>query len=732
MPKTSMPLAVPPNSKSGFRLLLPRGAKVDPGSLNPLLGALHALSVPAVLELFSEGQGGSLRIQAPEALLRQHVAAAYPGSRLEVRPLDRPSRPLLRAQFLARQHGPVPFCVDLGVPSLRPLTAIGVVPALLSVLDAVRPGEYAVLQLVLQGPTSPDGRWITRFLEATEIRPHPRDPSFLDRLFGGSPDLVGQAELARTAAAVRAKALLPLFRAEVWLVAGASSRERTIEVVKGMVAAISALSARGLNELVPVLAEAPGHNHRGPSALHPLVFSLPEVLALWHPPTDPSGPGRGCFIQGIDLPSPPLLGEGVQLGWASRDGDAQPVRIPHEDLRRHAVFLGASGGGKSTSLLTLMLSLADQGHGFGVIDVKGDLADDFLGRVPDHRRRDVHVIDPVDPSSGAGVDLFGIARRLDPDLSADFVVSAFQAQFSESWGVAFPRPMKAAVRALLEVPGTSLADLPRMLRDPEFRREILAEASDDATREYFAHVGPALTRIGSAIDSSFGRRLFASPSGPDLRAVMDAEEIVVCRYHGGLLGKQNADLFAGLTAAACQLAAMTRVTLPEQERKTWTLLCDEAHDYATSSFADTLSLGRGYGFSLVLATQFLNQVTAKVRSSTLANASTLLCFRLGEEDISLVGRRFEPHVNRHELTELSNYTGIVRTTVHGERQPPFLLYTRPSMNEWSEETAEEVRSASRRRFPPRALEVRVRRLEPEIEDGTRPLVRWDDIEESEV
>jgi hypothetical protein len=85
-----------------------------------------------------------------------------------------------------------------------------------------------------------------------------------------------------------------------------------------------------------------------------------------------------------------------------------------------------------------------------------------------------------------------------------------------------------------------------------------------------------------------------------------------------------------------------------------------------------------------------------VRGAILANANTLICFRLGEEDAGLVGRRFEPGVSRTQLTDLDNFVAAVRTSVAGERVPPFTMRVKRPTTAWSESTAEAVRALSRR------------------------------------
>ncbi len=700
-----------------LRQRLARDSRIGPEGALAAIAALHGLGLRASFELASFGSGGELRVWAPRGevanLVRQQLGGSYPRSQFqEVDSTIPVAGAALGVTLGLRLVDPIPLPTLTGAGAQKG-GATETVAGLLAALDDVGPDECAVFQMILR-PCHRHrwGRWARSYLvdvEGLSRRPE-RSRSVLD-LFHRPADPLLIATEERLAESVKSKLRGPLFQASVRVLASSGSRTRTIALLRSVLAPVAGLAEQGLNELVPVeRLEASSaldlFQRRLPS--REILLSAHECIQLWHPPAAAAGAGKGTVIRGVDLPITTIPLEGLQLGWTSSGNDARPVRLPLPDLRKHAMCLGTTGGGKSTTLLTMLLSAIEAGHGCGLIDVKGDLANDLLGRIPEGRRRDVVVIDPTDAASGAGIDLYGIARRLDLDLSADFVVSAFRLQYFDNWGVVFPRLMKAANRALLEVPGTTLLDLPKFLRAREFRAGILARVRDEAVRDFFRlefdqqsasrqvqAVGPVLTRVGAPLESAFGRNIFGQSGGVDLRRIMDSKKILICSYHAGLIGKENASVFAGLTAAACQLAAMTRVELPEQDRHNWLLVCDEAHNYATTSFSQTLSEGRGYGFSVVLATQFLSQLPPDVRSSVLANASTLICFRLGEEDAALIGRRFEPYVSRFELTDLSNFVALVRTTINGERIAPFSLHVRPPATPWSQEVADQVREISR-------------------------------------
>ncbi len=64
---------------------------------------------------------------------------------------------------------------------------------------------------------------------------------------------------------------------------------------------------------------------------------------------------------------------GLRYGW----GDAQPFGIAAIDERQHIYIIGKTGSGKTTLLRNLILQHIAQGHGVGVIDPHGDLAEEL-------------------------------------------------------------------------------------------------------------------------------------------------------------------------------------------------------------------------------------------------------------------------------------------------------------------------------------------------------------------
>jgi hypothetical protein len=83
----------------------------------------------------------------------------------------------------------------------------------------------------------------------------------------------------------------------------------------------------------------------------------------------------------------------------------------------------------------------------------------------------------------------------------------------------------------------------------------------------------------------------------DLRRIMDERKIVLLNLSKGRLGEDNAALLGALFITNLQLAAMSRIDVPETDRPDLFLYVDEFQDFATDSFTSILSEARNTAYA---------------------------------------------------------------------------------------------------------------------------------------
>jgi len=81
-------------------------------------------------------------------------------------------------------------------------------------------------------------------------------------------------------------------------------------------------------------------------------------------------------------PSPVLRGS-LALGVNEHVGQTRTVLLSPDERVKHMHVVGASGTGKSTFMLNLILQDIRGGEGVGVLDPHGDLIDAILDRIPE-------------------------------------------------------------------------------------------------------------------------------------------------------------------------------------------------------------------------------------------------------------------------------------------------------------------------------------------------------------
>ncbi len=114
-----------------------------------------------------------------------------------------------------------------------------------------------------------------------------------------------------------------------------------------------------------------------------------------------------------------------------------------------------------------------------------------------------------------------------------------------------------------------------------------------------------------------------------------------------------------------QAAAMSRSNIPESERKDFCLYVDEFQNFSTDSFATIMSEARKYHLNLVVANQFTTQLSDEIRDAVFGNMGTIIAFRVGQNDVDILAKYFQPLFEGEDLLRVPNFNTIVRTLING-------------------------------------------------------------------
>src|SRR2546422_1520441 len=296
--------------------------------------------------------------------------------------------------------------------------------------------------------------------------------------------------------------------------------------------------------------------------------------------------------------------------------DRRPLfRIKRADRRAHAYISGKTGTGKSTLIANLARQDLVHGEGLALLDPHGDLVEQVLRAVPPERRADLIYFNVPDTAHPLAFNPLESGQPALKPLVASGLISVFKKMWAESWGPRMEYILRNALLALLDLPASTLLDVPRLLDDAPFRRHVLVYVRNDQVRPFWLReyesyparfraeaIAPIQNKVGEFLVNPILRNIVGQPkSAFDLRQVMDEGKILLVNLAKGKIGEDTAALLGAMLVTKIGLAALSRAELAEADRRDFYLYADEFPSFTTTSFAGMLSEMRKYHVGLVLA-----------------------------------------------------------------------------------------------------------------------------------
>ncbi|MEW6156560.1 MAG: type IV secretion system DNA-binding domain-containing protein [Verrucomicrobiota bacterium] len=314
---------------------------------------------------------------------------------------------------------------------------------------------------------------------------------------------------------------------------------------------------------------------------------------------------------------------GERHGW----GDPQPFGMAAADRRQHVYIIGKTGSGKTTLLRNLIIQHITLGHGVGLIDPHGDLAEELLHHIPPRRADHLVYFNPGDLEYPIGLNLLANVRPDDRHLVASGIVGAFKGIWRDSWGPRLEYILYNAVVALLDCQNVALLGVNRMLVDERYRATIIRQVKDPFIRSFWAEeyagydarfqreaIAPIQNKLGQFLLNPVIRNILGQvKTKVSIPFVMDNGRLFIANLSKGQLGHDKANLLGSLLVTQFQLGAMARATKPEADRRDFYLFIDEFQNFTTDAFASILAEARKYRLCLTLSHQYIDQLALPIR-----------------------------------------------------------------------------------------------------------------------
>jgi len=621
-------------------------------------------------------------------IITSQLRAALPNLGVVSDPEYRPPTPTLAGE-LATANSNYQLRID------RPES---ISSAILAALQPLEPSESAMVQWLLfpSGQTQPPGGPAVPGLlgafvsgRSTEVEPpKPVQEKYAEPMFM----VVGRLGVV-SASSVRDRQLLARLTASFH---AANSSQATLR----RRSASSPHVAAALVRRTPPLTGAPCR-----------LNSLELVGLMALPAAQVSLPGLEVGAARQLAPSTDIPRIGRVVADATFPGMVRPLAISVTDSLSHLHVVGPTGVGKSTLLLNLVLQDIEAGYGVILIEPKGDLVDEVLDRLPEHRWGDVAILDPTDDGRPVGLNLFAGGQE-DPELVAEQVLGTFHRLYRQSWGPRTDDVLRSALLTIVRVPGMTLAEVPLLLSDANFRRRLVGGLDDPVglgpfwswfeslgESERTQVIGPVQNKLRAVTVRPRLRRVLGQAEPLlDFDDVLSSGKILLVPLSKGLMGEDAAALLGSLLIARLWQAVQRRTRLALSARPPVFCAIDEFQDYVNlpTPVPDVLAQARALGLGLTLAHQHLGQLDHEVQEAVLANCRSRVIFQTASSDARRLAREMQPYVRPDDLQGLRRHEILATLSAHGRTTPPASGLTRPAPE--SHGRGGEIRQQSRQRF----------------------------------
>lgn len=258
----------------------------------------------------------------------------------------------------------------------------------------------------------------------------------------------------------------------------------------------------------------------------------------------------------------------------------------------------------------------------------------------------------------------------------------------------FETYMRNAILLNMDDPesGNSLMDIPRVLADEDYRNYKLSKCTSQEVKDFWtkealkaggeaslANMVPYITsKLASFIYNDYMRPIVGQQkSAFNLYDAMNQGKIILMKLSKGKVGDLNAYLLGMIMIGKILDGALKRANMPAEERKDFYLYIDEFQNFLTDSISAILSEARKYGLCLLIAHQYIGQLTVgaskdtAIRDAVFGNVGTMCVGRIGMEDAEFLAKEFAPVFSEYDLVNTEGLNFNTKLLIDGTASRPF-------------------------------------------------------------
>lgn len=355
--------------------------------------------------------------------------------------------------------------------------------------------------------------------------------------------------------------------------------------------------------------------------------------------------------------------------------------IKQEDRLLHTYIIGKTGTGKTNLLQTHIIQDISFGRGFCVIDIHGDLIKKIYSVIPQRRQEDVVYLDITNPTHNFKFNPFIKVPYEKRPLIASGILDVFEKLWKSAWGLKLEHILRYILLTLLDQEEANIGDILKIMDDDKYRDECVKNVINEDIKRFWqkefklyskGDLLPIYNKVGAfLIYPAIRRLLIENTNEISFRDIMDNRKILLINISKGVIGENVSSILGSLILNSLSFSAFSRIDIHEINRVPFFVYLDEFQNYTTLSLVNMLSELRKFKLSLIMAHQYLAQLSDEIRDAVLGNVGTVISFRLGVSDASYFAKEYYPVFDVVDIINLPNYEIYLKLMIDGTPSEPF-------------------------------------------------------------
>jgi hypothetical protein len=427
------------------------------------------------------------------------------------------------------------------------------------------------------------------------------------------------------------------------------------------------------------------------------VLTTKELATIFHFPNKEVQTPNISWLTSRRSSAPtnlPKKEEGIWIGESSFRGVQKQIFVKKQDRTRHFYIVGQTGTGKSELLKYMALQDIQNGEGVAIIDPHGTDVEDLLSKIPPHRVEDVIYFNASDTQRPMGLNLLECENEEEQHMIINsFIALLYKLYDPNRQGIMGPKLERAIRNVMLTAmidKNSTLVDVLRLLIDPGYAKKFIPQIKDPLVKKYWTDevaqtsdfhksetMGYFVSKFDKFVTDKLMRNILGQPkSAFVLPKVMAEKKILLVDLAKGKIGEENSNFLGLILVPKILSSALARHRLLEQgeDFPDFYLYVDEFQNFATPDFKTILSEARKYKLNLIVAHQFIEQLSEEIKNAIFGNVGSMCVFRTGAEDAEFLEHYLAPTFTQKDISNLPVGNSYVKLLVDGQPTAPFSMH----------------------------------------------------------